>query len=222
MEHLHIPHIVFIPTQVVAFIVPIDDFILSSSGEGVTTNDILYSQLLQQALNASMQEHQTPVKNSLSQDLIDKIETIAEEQVPCEDCSICTDPMKNGGGVVVKLPCGHFFHKGCVSYWFKESRQCPLCRFEITKQSLRRRSQCALSKIHCCWSDDADKDFVELNPCGHILHKECLAATTRIQNSSSSGESNSIRCWICRKEATAGSTTETDEESLGIIPEPLD
>lgn len=43
-------------------------------------------------------------------------------------CSICLEEMEEGSQIV-KLPCGHLFHKTCVSKWLRTGSQtCPLCK----------------------------------------------------------------------------------------------
>ena len=51
------------------------------------------------------------------------------------NCSICyfeflTDDNKRlgGEGKVVKLECGHIYHKKCIDAWFTKGKTCPLCR----------------------------------------------------------------------------------------------
>ena len=41
------------------------------------------------------------------------------------NCSICLQKTKRRQ---CKLPCGHRFHRKCITTWFKESRTCPVCR----------------------------------------------------------------------------------------------
>ena len=42
-------------------------------------------------------------------------------------CSICLEEF--GGGGVLRMPCWHYFHGGCIERWLKSSHNCPLCRF---------------------------------------------------------------------------------------------
>mmetsp|Transcript_16878 Transcript_16878/g.39421 ORF Transcript_16878/g.39421 Transcript_16878/m.39421 type:complete len:287 (-) Transcript_16878:92-952(-) len=42
-------------------------------------------------------------------------------------CSICLCKLWPGQGIRV-LPCGHYFHAGCIDKWFDVRCDCPLCR----------------------------------------------------------------------------------------------
>tara|TARA_B100001093_G_scaffold205128_1_gene197207 strand:+ start:146 stop:844 length:699 start_codon:yes stop_codon:yes gene_type:complete len=42
-------------------------------------------------------------------------------------CSVCLDDF-NEGDVEIILPCGHIFHKNCITPWFKKDNSCPNCR----------------------------------------------------------------------------------------------
>ncbi|KAL1562403.1 RING-type E3 ubiquitin transferase [Salvia divinorum] len=44
-------------------------------------------------------------------------------------CSICLEEFGGGGGGVLRMPCSHYFHGGCIERWLKSSHYCPLCRF---------------------------------------------------------------------------------------------
>lgn len=53
------------------------------------------------------------------------------ESVPCKDtCAICYDEMLQG----IVLPCGHQYHKDCISPWIHKHFTCPTCRQSILKQ----------------------------------------------------------------------------------------
>lgn len=46
-------------------------------------------------------------------------------------CPICLEAMRSK---VVRSPCGHDFHKHCISRWVVDMRsKCPLCKFELRK-----------------------------------------------------------------------------------------
>ncbi|KRW99425.1 hypothetical protein PPERSA_12529 [Pseudocohnilembus persalinus] len=45
-------------------------------------------------------------------------------------CSICYNQFEKGD-IIRQTPCKHLFHTECIKPWFKNSQQCPNCRFEI-------------------------------------------------------------------------------------------
>ncbi|XP_070553128.1 RING finger protein 150-like [Ptychodera flava] len=49
-----------------------------------------------------------------------------------ECCAVCIEHYKVGD-VIRKLPCKHYFHKGCVDQWLIEHRTCPMCKLNILK-----------------------------------------------------------------------------------------
>lgn len=63
-------------------------------------------------------------------DLFDDEKSEDEEDV---ECSICT--MNHEHGTMLKLDCGHEFHKACLLQWYRTGRsngkKCPLCRQDM-------------------------------------------------------------------------------------------
>ncbi|XP_077983612.1 RING finger protein 150-like [Glandiceps talaboti] len=55
-----------------------------------------------------------------------------EIQSDMECCAVCIELYK-AGDVIRKLPCKHYFHKGCVDQWLIEHRTCPMCKLNILK-----------------------------------------------------------------------------------------
>lgn len=47
------------------------------------------------------------------------------------DCAVCLEAFASGQRAVI-LPCGHAFCAACIGTWFREHRQCPICRKEVT------------------------------------------------------------------------------------------
>ena len=55
-------------------------------------------------------------------------------------CSICLDPFSGAANLapsqrrpVCSLPCGHHFHRQCITDAVKHKAQCPLCRFDLER-----------------------------------------------------------------------------------------
>eukprot|EP00438_Fugacium_kawagutii_P001146 Skav218137 [mRNA] locus=scaffold759:419675:420214:- [translate_table: standard] len=56
--------------------------------------------------------------------------------VPVETCAICHDDMTGHDQVrqEVRLPCGHRYHRTCVTNWFASgSFRCPLCNHNLAE-----------------------------------------------------------------------------------------
>ena len=46
-----------------------------------------------------------------------------------EVCGVCLEPWKVKNKAI-KLPCQHFYHKACITEWFKTATTCPTCRHD--------------------------------------------------------------------------------------------
>lgn len=64
-------------------------------------------------------------------------EIIENEECPltCEECSICKIGYKERDIIRKLKACNHSFHIDCVDKWFEKSRNCPLCRCDISTLS---------------------------------------------------------------------------------------
>ena len=49
------------------------------------------------------------------------------------ECCICQELMSSEANR--KLNCGHEFHKSCIGEWFKQQKNCPICRRGPTQPS---------------------------------------------------------------------------------------
>lgn len=49
------------------------------------------------------------------------------------DCAICLQPMGQGGGDLLQVPCSgqHRFHVRCLRGWLAKSVHCPVCRVDV-------------------------------------------------------------------------------------------
>ncbi|OQR92454.1 hypothetical protein THRCLA_08699 [Thraustotheca clavata] len=72
-------------------------------------------------------------------DVPNDIQNIKFEAAPsvCEkECTICLDSFDHDQvhepGTILKLACGHFFHRECLHDWFTQAMTCPMCRGPIT------------------------------------------------------------------------------------------
>ena len=55
------------------------------------------------------------------------------------ECSVCMEALEEGD-VCAELPCGHVFHRECVTEWLALRPSCPICR-EDTGEALERAGE---------------------------------------------------------------------------------
>ena len=54
-----------------------------------------------------------------------------QQNIPEDDCAICTDSLKDPTKAVYQLSCGHFYHNDCLNDYCGHdypNTLCPLCR----------------------------------------------------------------------------------------------
>ena len=90
-----------------------------------TVADLLIKTELDQLENAVLKAAMELQKKS------DQLDRVLEEVTTCdvEPCSICHDDL-DANCQVVRLPCGHHFHRKCVKKWLlsrASHSRCPLC-----------------------------------------------------------------------------------------------
>lgn len=61
---------------------------------------------------------------------IANLERIKALKVIEKDCAICKEGIEVGA-ILIKFPCYHIFHEGCILTWLNRRNSCPTCRFEI-------------------------------------------------------------------------------------------
>ncbi|CAE8654854.1 unnamed protein product [Polarella glacialis] len=49
----------------------------------------------------------------------------------CWCCCICCGEEYLSGALMMKTPCGHYFHKDCLQRWLCVRRTCPICRLDF-------------------------------------------------------------------------------------------
>ena len=48
-----------------------------------------------------------------------------------KECAICLDSYMEDE-IIIYLECGHYYHNECSKQWFKEGKNCPLCRASLS------------------------------------------------------------------------------------------
>ena len=49
-------------------------------------------------------------------------------------CTVCVEHIPQGTKGMF-MPCGHIYHPTCLKPWLEVNNTCPVCRYEIPKQS---------------------------------------------------------------------------------------
>ena len=67
--------------------------------------------------------------------------TIVNEKKEGEnkECVVCLAEFEIGESITT-LPCLHVFHTECIKSWLKSKNHCPICKFEITLNSIMREN----------------------------------------------------------------------------------
>lgn len=88
----------------------------------------------QQEVNPETMNHPTS-KRALRQ--IPTVMVTAEDLVDenNRECCICLDQIPLGG-MVSRLPCGHIFHRECITDWLQKNNTCCICRYELETDDL--------------------------------------------------------------------------------------
>lgn len=66
--------------------------------------------------------------------LADAAELVDDEDGTVTDCHICMEKFAvsdDSRYAVVRTPCAHFFHEGCLATWCQNHLDCPLCRGQV-------------------------------------------------------------------------------------------
>jgi len=76
----------------------------------------------------------TEGRAGLSDEEISALPKVRFNQAEEQQCSICLEQFQCGE-LLTALPCLHFFHVSCITRWFEQSTQCPLCRLDCVAPS---------------------------------------------------------------------------------------
>ncbi|KAF8756337.1 hypothetical protein HU200_011079 [Digitaria exilis] len=57
-------------------------------------------------------------------------------------CAVCTEEVARGQPVV-RLPCAHWYHAGCIAPWLRIRPTCPTCRAELPREATAERLRLA-------------------------------------------------------------------------------
>ena len=68
-------------------------------------------------------------EEGLSEEQFNSLETIncSENNQEEKECSICQESFQNEEKLI-KLPCKHIYHQGCIKQWLVKKDSCPTCR----------------------------------------------------------------------------------------------
>lgn len=104
---------------------------------GVLVEQIMRSMAASGALN------QPPPTRKASPEALDALPVVPVKEELCDqDCPVCQDCFTEGEKVV-RMPCGHSFHRPCLQPWMQSHNTCPTCRYELdtTDESYNQQLQ---------------------------------------------------------------------------------
>ena len=66
-----------------------------------------------------------------SQAQIESLQTPIASQIADSDCPICQETLKSEDAPT-RMPCGHTYHRACLTRWLELHNSCPVCRAPIS------------------------------------------------------------------------------------------
>jgi hypothetical protein len=106
-------------------------FFTGAFGAGVQGQGAQGGPPQQAAPPPNIMQQPPPASKKFVESLVPKAVTEDDiQEINNKECLICLDDHEIGA-LAVKLPCGHLFHKACVSAWLVKHCTCPACRYEV-------------------------------------------------------------------------------------------
>ena len=74
-----------------------------------------------------------------------KIKNISKLEESNKKCAICLEKFNSKVKVII-LPCIHIFHRSCINDWMEKQKNCPICKFELTKENIEQKNAYLLNE----------------------------------------------------------------------------
>ena len=74
-----------------------------------------------------------------------KLKNISKLEDSNKKCAICLGRFNSKVKVII-LPCIHIFHRTCIKEWMEKQKNCPICKFELTKKNIDQQNAYILNE----------------------------------------------------------------------------
>lgn len=94
-------------------------------------------QVVERVMTESAELFRTVPATKLSIEALNEVKLDdLESSLLVEQCIICLEKFSFNNNyhdevMLVRMPCSHLFHKGCIVKWLETSHVCPLCRYAM-------------------------------------------------------------------------------------------
>ena len=114
--------------------IPADEIVQVHANEGLAEEDATYEQLLEldeQKVVCGLSERLKADRTTLTTLTTEDIARLQPEDLTDRRCAICLCDYEEGE-VLRNLPCNHGCHMECMDLHLAQSKNCPMCRTEVT------------------------------------------------------------------------------------------